>query len=108
MADLAGLRCFHHPLREAAARCLACGRHFCRECVTEHEERVLCAACLATRTDAAGERRRRRAWIPRAGLGLTGLLLAWLVFFGLGRALVAVPDAFHAADFWAREPAGDG
>ena len=48
MTALAHQRCFNHALREAAARCPGCGNFFCRECVTEHDDRVLCAACLET------------------------------------------------------------
>ena len=39
-------RCFNHAGREAVARCPECGQFFCRECITEHEDRVLCSACL--------------------------------------------------------------
>ena len=40
-------RCWNHEAREAACRCPACGRSYCRECVSEHEGRLLCAACLS-------------------------------------------------------------
>jgi len=42
------LRCFYHDFREAACRCPICQRYFCRECVTEHDDRVLCVECLKT------------------------------------------------------------
>ena len=32
--------------REAVARCPECTQFFCRECITEHDDRVLCSACL--------------------------------------------------------------
>lgn len=38
--------CFNHPERPAAARCPLCGVAFCRECVSEHNGRFLCASCL--------------------------------------------------------------
>ena len=44
MEDLVHQRCFNHMLREAVACCPECRRYFCRECVTEHEDKVLCAA----------------------------------------------------------------
>jgi len=43
-------RCRRHPERPAAARCPECGEPHCRECVVEHEGRILCAACLARLT----------------------------------------------------------
>lgn len=79
-------RCWNHEAREAVCRCPECGRSFCRECVTEHAARLLCAACLK----ALAERTQSRAGGLRrllpAGMLLGGILLAWLVFFGAGAA----------------------
>ena len=99
MAELRTRRCFHHPAREAAARCPACGRFYCHECIAEHEERVLCADCLARETGSKGGRR-------RAHLGLTvraviGLLMVWFLLYGMGRVLLALPSAFHDGHMWA-------
>lgn len=41
-------RCFNHAEREATARCPVCKRDFCRECITEHNHRMLCRSCLAS------------------------------------------------------------
>jgi hypothetical protein len=46
MTAVAHQRCLHHHEREAVARCPECGHYFCRECITEHDERVICASCL--------------------------------------------------------------
>ena len=46
LVNLSQQRCFNHTSREAVARCPECGRFFCRECITEHDDRVLCAVCL--------------------------------------------------------------
>jgi formylmethanofuran dehydrogenase subunit E len=46
-------RCQRHPGREAAARCPSCQQSFCRECITEHEGRMLCLACLTKRSQPA-------------------------------------------------------
>jgi hypothetical protein len=85
----AGQRCANHPGREAAARCPECRSFFCRECVTEHEDRVLCAACIRKRTAARTAPRRRllRRLAGAVPVGL-GLLTAWLFFFLLGRILI--------------------
>ena len=77
-------RCWHHEQREAVCRCMACQRSYCRECVTEHEERFLCTACLA----AASE----KAVVPSSWNGTLGtvlrltaaLLVLNLVFFSCG------------------------
>lgn len=82
------------------ARCPECGRFFCRECIVEHEGRVICAGCLARVAAAPTPRaKRRRAAGPLVG-ALSGLFLAWLVFYIIGRMLLAVPGDFHASKIW--------
>jgi hypothetical protein len=93
-------RCFHHEFREAASRCPICLRYFCRECVTEHEDRVLCADCLkkivARDTIVpSGLRRALRGLLP-----IAGLLMAWLFFYALGRTLLWIPAAVHDGTVW--------
>lgn len=97
--DVAWRRCFTHAGREAVARCPECGRFFCRECVTEHEERVVCASCLAQLSRRSGVRGGSFHWLR--GLTLAcGVLLAWFVFYALGHTLVSLPDSFHEGTFW--------
>jgi hypothetical protein len=89
-AGILSQRCWNHEGREAACRCPECGRSFCRECVSEHHKRLLCAACLtllARRTDARtpGD----RILLP-ASMLCGGVLLAWLLFFGAGEAILAL------------------
>ena len=87
-------RCRNHLSREAAARCPECGFFFCRECVTEHEDRILCSDCLRQKSVASGNRvrggLRRMAAVLSAAAGLA---IAWLFFFLLGRGLLLVPTA---------------
>ena len=80
--------CWNHEDREAVCRCPQCGRSYCRECVTEHQRRLLCAACLRAPALARPERRRIfRRFLP-AAMTLAGLVLAWFVFYGAGEALL--------------------
>jgi hypothetical protein len=87
-------RCWHHEAREAVCRCPSCGRPFCRECVSEHEARLLCAACLAAQVRA---RQPRRGRVSPAALAVAGLVLAWLLFYGAGRAMVLVSARMQEA-----------
>jgi hypothetical protein len=82
-------RCWNHETRDAVCRCPGCSRSFCRECVTEHEARLLCSHCLEEAAQGASAARPKRRL---AGLWMTvaGLLLAWLVFYGTGQALILV------------------
>ncbi|MEW6267060.1 MAG: rhomboid family protein [Thermodesulfobacteriota bacterium] len=103
MRDLTRQRCFNHPGREAAARCPECGRFFCRECVSEHEDRVLCAACLKKLLKPGQVRRHRLAALTRILHFFLGIWLAWIFFHYLGMILLELPTSFHDGTLW-REP----
>ncbi len=85
-------RCWNHEAREAVCRCPVCGRSFCRECVTEHESRLLCASCLRTAAQAATPPRRRFRRMASVGITLAGVILAWAVFFGAAESLVTITE----------------
>ena len=104
MSSIALQRCFNHGLREAAARCPECERFFCRECVTEHAGRVICASCLKAIAAREGQRGGKRRGLVATGHCLGALLLLWLVFYALGRMLVAMPAAFHEGRMWQEAP----
>jgi hypothetical protein len=97
---LAQQRCFNHATREAAARCPECQHFFCRECVTEHDDRVLCAACLKRLAPQALARRIGFAQILGLGQCALGLLVAWYIFFLAGLGLSKLPDSFHEGTLW--------
>ena len=92
---LSRARCFNHPEREAVALCPECGRCFCRECVSEHEGRLLCALCIDRLFASRSRKGRRLTWfIPLASM-LLGFLLLWSSCYLLGRLLIAIPSPFH-------------
>ena len=99
MSGLSASRCFQHPQREAAARCPVCGNFYCRECITEHDGRMICARCLLP-----PETGRRKAGLFSGALRslqvLAGVLVLWLVFFLMGRTLLKLPASFHDGTFW--------
>ncbi len=96
-------RCVRHAAREAAARCPGCGEFFCRECVVEHDGRLLCATCLARA--AAGRRsgRQRLAVIRRAATTIVATLVLWLLFYGVGAFLVRIPPDVHDGTIWKKK-----
>ena len=76
------------------ARCPECKRHYCRECVTEHEHRLLCASCIASiEVDEVRERRP----IPVRGLIqiTAGVTMLWVAFYILGQSLLLIPSEYH-------------
>ena len=90
--SLTGQRCANHLNREAAVRCPGCSGFFCRECVTEHEHRMMCAACVAKKNvDRAPSKSGGFVW---AVLSAGGLLIAWMVFYYAGAGLANLPSSF--------------
>jgi hypothetical protein len=95
--DLAYQRCFNHSNREAVARCPQCRQFFCRECVTEHEDRVICAACLKKPANVPLHKRRGFASVIRLCQCAVGLVAAWFFFYLVGEGLASLPASFHDA-----------
>ncbi|MGD0620360.1 MAG: rhomboid family protein [Bryobacteraceae bacterium] len=91
-------RCFVHPSREAVSLCLECRRAFCRECVVDHDGRLICAACLArVQAPAAGRRGALQRLFSAAGLAVA-ILLCWILFYMFGRLLMLAEPAHHSFD----------
>ncbi len=93
-------RCARHSTREAAARCPSCGEFFCRECVVEHDGKLLCSTCLARLTGATEQRRERWAHVRRSAAAVAGGLALWLCFQGIGSLLLKIPPRFHDGSVW--------
>ncbi|MBV9463240.1 MAG: rhomboid family protein [Verrucomicrobiae bacterium] len=97
---LAQSRCFHHAHREAVARCPECHRTFCRECITEHDDRVVCASCLQ-KLVAKPPAKRVALHRPLIALGaVAGFFLVWMLFYELGRLLLLIPAELHEGAVW--------
>jgi hypothetical protein len=92
MNRLIDQRCWNHSEREAVVRCPECRRFYCRECVTEHQGRMICATCVARAV--GGSARTKSGSVAWIGLAAGGLLLAWLFFYNLGLLLSRIPAEF--------------
>lgn len=101
MAALIHQRCFHHSLREAVARCPECRQFYCRECITEHDDRVICASCLRQLAVPAKGGGKSLAWLAPSLQCAAGLVLLWVIFYFLGAALLSIPSSFHEGTVWA-------
>ena len=104
MSSLALQRCWNHGSREAVARCPECGRSYCRECVVEHEDRIICSGCLEKLISAGAKPARDWSFKPLVRLAgaFTGIIVAWFLYFSVGRSLLAIPDESHAETLWRR------
>lgn len=100
MASIALQRCLYHSGREAIARCPECGHFYCRECIAEHSDRVICAACLKKLAAAPTAAKRRRINLRPAIQFCAGLMLLWVCFYAIGRMLLALPAEFHDDNLW--------
>ncbi|HBC86139.1 MAG TPA: rhomboid family protein [Lentisphaeria bacterium] len=101
-AVLKTIRCRNHPEREAVARCPDCGHDFCRECVTEHGGRMLCAGCLGKTRKKFFYQRTIFKLSVKTALFIVGLATAWLFFYLIGSILAEIPDEYHGSglDGW--------
>ncbi|MGC4067474.1 MAG: hypothetical protein QM784_23065 [Polyangiaceae bacterium] len=104
MGSLTQLRCHNHAEREAAALCSKCRKPHCRECVTEHDGRVLCTGCLAQSAQTS-KRRFRFAPILASTLAFSVSLIALGAIFGLlGKTLLNFPSVLHEGTIWQGAP----
>lgn len=103
MEALTRQRCLHHPGREAVARCPECGGFFCRECITEHDDRVICATCLRQLARTPEKRRARLGAVRTVVYCAVSVVAAWLFFYETGKALLLIPTSFHDGTLWQSE-----
>ncbi len=94
--------CFLHPMREAAARCVSCGRSYCRECVTPLDRRMYCAACFKEKTGVKQKQKSDWFLVTTLAQFVIGLFGLWLTAYILGRTLVEIPSGFHEGTIWER------
>ena len=88
-------------MREAAARCPECGRFFCRECVTEHDGRLICARCLRQLTDPPAARPDPLGPVVlRTAAAVAGVLVAWCLIYYFGQILMQLSPSFHEGTVW--------
>jgi hypothetical protein len=104
MISLANQRCFNHATREAVARCPECKQFFCRECITEHDDRVVCASCLKKLTHRPLVERFRLRGLLLVVQCVFSLLVAWYFFFLIGHNLLKLPSSFHEGTLWQADP----
>ena len=98
--SLARQRCFNHGRREAVARCPQCGHYYCRECITEHDDRVICDACLKKLAPQPFTQRRAFIGILKTLQGLLGVLTVWFFFYVIGEGLLSLLSSFYEGTLW--------
>ena len=91
-AGLRHARCLFHPLREAAARCPHCGGTFCRECVTDEDNKLACPPCLRRMIHPPAKPAPGRRFL-QSFAGLAALFCLAALFFALLRWRLNTPEA---------------
>lgn len=101
--DLSQRRCSVYPDRPAVARCPECRDYFSRECIVEHEGRLICATCIGklTRADAAAGKEGWLPAVPAMQVALAGAAV-WLLYYALARLLILIPSEFHEGSIWSK------
>ena len=101
MTNLHQRHCLNHHMREAVARCPECGHFYCRECIAEHEDRVICAACLR-KSLRLPEKKHRPMFVgfARVATFCLSLMVGWLAFYFAGKILLSIPTSFHDGTLW--------
>jgi hypothetical protein len=95
MTAFASKRCFVHSAREAVCLCTICRKSFCRECVIEQEQRLVCAACMSRSTAAKRDSRAKLDAVQGTGSVLLAILLAWVFFYMAGRIFLLAEPSRH-------------
>lgn len=99
-SQIADQRCFNHPNREAAARCPECKRFFCRECITEHDDRILCSSCLKKINKKQIKHSFSFSGLIMTAQSLAGFFIVWLFLYYIGQILISIPSSFHEGTIW--------
>ena len=76
-------RCLFHPLREAAAKCPHCGGTFCRECVTDEDDKLACPPCLRRLMHPPSPAPSTGRGLRQAFAGVAALACLMALFFAL-------------------------
>lgn len=93
--------CLNHPVREAVGRCLECTRFFCRECIAEHDGRLICGQCLARLTKPTPTAASPGWRLARSlAVAVLGFATAWFCFYTVGEVLLALPSSWHQEAIW--------
>jgi hypothetical protein len=106
MPVLRDSQCLRHPDRSAVARCRSCAQAFCRECVVEHEYRLMCADCLRREAGRPGDRAGRVPWAALAQW-VSAVCVVWVMWYGVASAWRRVPSAVHDGLIWQKPETND-
>jgi hypothetical protein len=85
--SLSRARCANHTDRLASGICPSCSRPYCRECLTEHDGRLTCAACLKRGTLSVRAGGAWKAKVAAPAMLIASLLASWFFFYAVGSTL---------------------
>ncbi len=89
-----GTKCSNHIEREAVARCPRCKKDYCRECVTEYKEEMLCINCLSLIPDKKKSKSSFLGSLFLLFLFAISFLITTSIFYLIGE-MFSGADTFH-------------
>ncbi len=94
--------CLHHAGRPAVARCPSCSQSYCRECVVEHDYKLICASCLARVAEAVTRPGKKPGRFPIAAVIQFALALfaGWLIVQLVADIIMSLPSDIHDGLIW--------
>jgi len=95
-------RCSNHPSREAVARCPICQKFYCRECITEHDGKMLCKYCLESKIESQKNDKKSSLFLKQVIiviLFISSFALSWFLFAMLGKIIMLFPQKYHFSQY---------
>ena len=93
-------RCFNHANREPVAKCPHCNRFYCRECITEHNRKLVCSKCLEEITSKDEKKSNTMVALCEFLIMLIGFSGVMFILAILGWFLMQIPNDIHTGAKW--------
>jgi len=90
MPELSNIRCQNHIEREAAAICMKCQNYFCKECITEYDDKMLCKNCIDDLLKKNKTTHRKKINLKQFFAIITTTLFLWIIFYSSGKFLISI------------------
>ncbi|MCD4819929.1 MAG: rhomboid family protein [Candidatus Cloacimonetes bacterium] len=92
MSKLSQVRCHNHIDREAVSLCKHCHNYFCRECISDYDDKMLCKSCIDKLISNNNLKRKKKLNFKQYLAVIFSSLLLWFIFYSSGNILISISD----------------